>query len=71
MQSSCSPVIVEFKENGTFYLATGATGGSKILSSTAFVLSLVLDRGMGVRQAGKEKRLHDQLVPDEVSQALE
>ncbi|EXJ96491.1 gamma-glutamyltransferase [Capronia coronata CBS 617.96] len=64
--SSISPTIVEFP-NGTLYYVIGAAGGSRIITATIQNLVHVLDRNMTVPQALAEPRLHDQLIPNQVS----
>jgi len=62
--SSITPVIVALRDAlGGGLLATGAAGGSRIISATAQALWHVLDHGMGVRAALAQRRLHDQLRP--------
>lgn len=61
--SSISPVIAE--RNGKMVLATGAAGGSRIVSATAETVWRVLGRGMGLEEAVRGGRVHDQLVPAE------
>ncbi|KAF8708122.1 Gamma-glutamyltranspeptidase Ggt1, partial [Rhizoctonia solani] len=60
--SSISPTIVEDNE-GNFRFATGAAGGSRIITATLQSLWHVLDRGMDVQSAINFPRLHDQIVP--------
>jgi gamma-glutamyltranspeptidase / glutathione hydrolase len=64
--SSISPTIVEFP-NGTLYYVTGAAGGSRIITATIQSLVNVLDRNMTSAQALAQPRLHDQLIPNQVS----
>lgn len=64
--SSISPTIVEFA-NGTLYYVIGAAGGSRIITATIQNLVHVLDRNLTVPQALAEPRLHDQLIPNQVS----
>lgn len=64
--SSISPLIIEH-ENGTLYFSVGAAGGSRIPTATVQAVWHVLDHGMGVREALAERRIHDQLVPDETT----
>jgi gamma-glutamyltranspeptidase/glutathione hydrolase len=68
--SSISPTIVEFIENGTFYFATGAAGGSRIITSTLQSLWHVLDQGMTSEEAVKHPRFHDQLSPNVLEMEL-
>ncbi|KAB5591111.1 Gamma-glutamyltranspeptidase [Ceratobasidium theobromae] len=60
--SSISPTIVEDNE-GNFRFATGAAGGSRIITATLQSLWHVLDEGMDVQSAIDAPRFHDQIVP--------
>ncbi|KAH7914136.1 gamma-glutamyltranspeptidase [Hygrophoropsis aurantiaca] len=62
--SSTAPTIVE-NEDGTFYLALGGSGGSRIFG-VLFQVMINLDWGMDVSQAIEAGRVHDQLLPLEV-----
>ncbi|KXS98518.1 hypothetical protein AC578_5520 [Pseudocercospora eumusae] len=64
--SSITPTIVEHA-NGTLYFATSAAGGSRIITSTLQNLWHVLDQNMTSAEALAQPRLHDQLVPNQVS----
>ena len=64
--SSISTVVVDFRANGTLYLTAGAAGGSRIITSTAQVVSGILDSGLTPAEALARPRFHDQLVPDVV-----
>ncbi|KIM40159.1 hypothetical protein M413DRAFT_172695 [Hebeloma cylindrosporum] len=59
--SSTAPTIIEHQD-GSFYIAIGGSGGSRIFPSVFQVL-LNLDRGMDLSQAIEYGRLHDQLYP--------
>lgn len=59
--SSTAPTIVEY-EDGTFYLAIGGAGGSRIFGAVYQTL-LNLDWGMDASAAVEFGRLHDQLFP--------
>ncbi|KAH6847879.1 gamma-glutamyltranspeptidase [Chaetomium sp. MPI-CAGE-AT-0009] len=61
--SSITPLIAEHAGNGSVFLATGAAGGSRIISATAQVAWNVLARGMALRDAVAAPRLHHQLLP--------
>jgi gamma-glutamyltranspeptidase/glutathione hydrolase len=61
--SSITPIIVEH-HNGTLYISIGAAGGSRIITSTVQALWHVLDRGLTLKEALDEPRIHDQLMPD-------
>lgn len=61
--SSISPTIVETPD-GHFYYATGAAGGSRIITATLQSVRGVLDLGLDPAGALAAPRLHDQLVPD-------
>ena len=65
-QSSISPTIVDFA-NGTFFFATGAAGGSRIITATVQNLWHVLDQGFDALPAIAEPRLHDQIIPETTS----
>ncbi|KAI9817890.1 MAG: hypothetical protein M1827_001009 [Pycnora praestabilis] len=65
--SSIAPVIAEHLDNSTLYFITGAAGGSRIITSTIQSLWHVLDRNMAPTQALSQPRLHDQLIPNQVT----
>ncbi len=64
--SSCTPVIVEYG-NGTLFFTTGAAGGSRIISATAQTVWHVIEHDMDMYDAIAEPRLHDQLMPNQVT----
>jgi gamma-glutamyltranspeptidase/glutathione hydrolase len=68
--SSISPVIVEHLNSSSlvdaFYVAIGAAGGSRIITSTIQNLIHILDGNRTVPQALALPRIHDQLVPARV-----
>ncbi len=64
--SSITPVIAELPD-GTLVLATGAAGGSRIISATMQAVWRVLEHGMTMAEAIAEPRLHDQLMPNQVT----
>jgi gamma-glutamyltranspeptidase/glutathione hydrolase/leukotriene-C4 hydrolase len=59
--SSTAPTIIEHPD-GSFYLAIGGSGGSRIFGAILQVL-LNLDWGLDVSAAIESGRLHDQLYP--------
>ena len=59
--SSTSPTIIEHPD-GSFFVAIGGSGGSRIFPSVFQVL-LNLDWGLDIREAVEFGRLHDQLYP--------
>lgn len=63
--SSMSPLLVV--KNGKVVLATGAAGGSKIITAVLQIVLNVLDRQMDVARAIAAPRIHFQWKPDEVS----
>ncbi|KAF2670001.1 gamma-glutamyltranspeptidase 1 precursor [Microthyrium microscopicum] len=65
--SSMTPTIVEHLDNSTFYFATGAAGGSRIITAIFESLWYVLDWNMTPQEALDQPRFHDQLVPPVVS----
>lgn len=62
--SSIATTIMEHGD-GSFYLAVGGSGGSRIFPSI-FQVILNLDWGLDVSQAIEYGRVHDQLLPVEV-----
>jgi gamma-glutamyltranspeptidase/glutathione hydrolase/leukotriene-C4 hydrolase len=62
--SSITPVIIEHQD-GSFYLAVGGVGGSKIFPSV-FQVILNLDWGMNLGESIEFGRVHDQLYPTRV-----
>lgn len=64
--SSISPTIVETPD-GKLYFVVGAAGGSRIITSTIQNLHHVLDQNMTAIEALTTPRLHDQLVPNQVT----
>lgn len=65
--SSITPIIVEHASNNSLFFVIGAAGGSRIITSTIQNLIHVLDEGMSAPEALAEPRLHDQLMPNQVS----
>lgn len=63
--SSTSAAIID-DEEGEFWLALGGSGGSRIFGAVAQVL-LNLDWGYDLLHAIEEPRVHDQLLPEDVS----
>ena len=59
--SSTAPTIIEHPD-GSFYMAIGGSGGSRIFG-TIFQVLLNLDWGLDVSAAIESGRLHDQLYP--------
>jgi len=64
--SSISPSIVEHK-NGTLYFVVSSAGGSRIITAVLQNLWHVLDQNATAPEALAAPRLHDQLVPNQVS----
>lgn len=64
--SSITPTIVEHA-NGTLYFVAAAAGGSRIITATLQQLWHVLDQNMTAPEALAMPRLHDQLVPNQVT----
>jgi gamma-glutamyltranspeptidase/glutathione hydrolase len=68
--SSIAPVIVEHLDStlpNAFYAAIGAAGGSRIITATVQNLLHILDGGLSTADALAQPRIHDQLVPSQVS----
>ena len=53
--------------NGTLFVILGASGGSRIITTVIQNALSVLDRRMTVHEALKQPRLHDQLLPNQVT----
>ncbi|KAI0126330.1 gamma-glutamyltransferase 1 [Xylariales sp. AK1849] len=64
--SSISPTIVE-SPDGKLYLVVGSAGGSRIITATIQNIHHVIDQNMTTPEALAQPRLHDQLVPNQVS----
>lgn len=64
--SSMNPVLVDFASNSTFYIALGAAGSSRIITSIVQALWYLLDRHMNLYDALREPRFHEQLTPNQV-----
>jgi len=62
--SSTVPTILE-NSDGSFYLAVGGSGGSRIFGAVFQVL-MNLEWGLDVSQAIEYGRLHNQLYPEEL-----
>lgn len=62
--SSITPFILSGPKSLT---AIGAAGGSRIISATAQSIWHLLEHGMGLRDAVAERRLHNQLMPNETT----
>ena len=65
--SSITPMIVEHLSNSSLYFVIGAAGGSRILTSTIQNIIHVLDQNMTAPEALAQPRLHDQLMPNQVT----
>jgi gamma-glutamyltranspeptidase/glutathione hydrolase len=63
--SSITPIIAA-RPDGTLLATVGAAGGSRIISSTAFVLWHLLEHDLNLPDAVRYPRLHDQLMPNHV-----
>ena len=64
--SSMSPTIVLDDRTGAIFAVAGASGGPRIITSTAQVLLNVLARGLDPLTAVNRPRLHHQLIPHKV-----
>ncbi|KAF2266411.1 gamma-glutamyltranspeptidase-like protein [Lojkania enalia] len=69
--SSMSPVIIEHLNSSApasaFYVAIGAAGGSRIITSTVQNVINLLDRNMSMYNALNASRMHDQLFPEQTT----
>ncbi|KAJ5744928.1 hypothetical protein N7533_009798 [Penicillium manginii] len=64
--SSITPAIVT-KKDGSLVLVTGSAGGSRIITATVQNIIHVIDQGLSAAEALAKPRLHDQLVPNQVT----
>ncbi|KAJ5951968.1 DNA glycosylase [Penicillium vulpinum] len=64
--SSITPAIVE-RPNGKLFLIAGSAGGSRIITATVQSIIHSIDQGLSAAKALAQPRLHDQLVPNQVS----
>jgi gamma-glutamyltranspeptidase/glutathione hydrolase len=64
--SSITPAIVTRPDGKLFFLA-GSAGGSRIITATVQNIIHVIDQGLSAAQALAQPRLHDQLIPNQVS----
>ncbi len=62
--SSMTPVLL--LKDGEPVLATGAAGGSRIITSVLSVVLNVIDRGMNIADATEQLRIHHQWLPDQI-----
>jgi len=63
--SSMTPTLI-FKDGAPF-MATGAPGGARIITSVLQVILNVIDRGMNIGDATDNPRIHHQWLPDQLS----
>lgn len=61
--TSISPLMIEH-DNETLHSVLGASGGSRIITTTIQNAIHILDGGMTVTEAFRQLRLHDQLLPN-------
>ncbi|CAG2223388.1 CD224 [Mytilus edulis] len=61
LSSMCPSIVVN--SDGMVNIVVGASGGSKITTSTALVTALTQWLGMGIKEAIDHRRLHHQLLP--------
>lgn len=64
--SSITPIMAEFV-NGTLFAVLGASGGSRIITTVVQTALNILERKMTAHEALKQPRLHDQLLPNQVT----
>ncbi len=65
--SSITPLIVEHSSNHSLFAVLGAAGGSRIITATIQNALDVIDRNMTAQEALARPRLHDQLIPNQVT----
>jgi gamma-glutamyltranspeptidase/glutathione hydrolase len=63
--SSMTPTIV-LRKDGSFWFATGARGGPRIISAVLQTVINVIDHDMDIQAAIDAPRIHHQWLPDEI-----
>ena len=63
--SSMTPTIV-LRKDGSFWFATGARGGARIISAVLQTVINVIDHNMDIQAAIDAPRIHHQWFPDEI-----
>lgn len=64
--SSTTPAIVE-RPDGQLFLLAGSAGGSRIITATVQNIIHSIDQGLSAAEALSQPRLHDQLMPNQVT----
>lgn len=64
--SSITPAIVT-KPDGKLFLLAGSAGGSRIITATVQNIIHIIDQGLSAAEALAQPRLHDQLIPNQVT----
>ncbi|KAJ5757693.1 uncharacterized protein N7511_006387 [Penicillium nucicola] len=64
--SSITPAIVT-RPDGSLFLVAGSAGGSRIITATVQNIIHSIDQGLSAAESLSKPRLHDQLVPNQVS----
>jgi gamma-glutamyltranspeptidase/glutathione hydrolase len=64
--SSITPAIVE-RPDGKLFLIAGSAGGSRIITATVQAIIHSIDQGLSAAKALAKPRLHDQLMPNQVT----
>ncbi|PYH43352.1 gamma-glutamyltransferase [Aspergillus saccharolyticus JOP 1030-1] len=64
--SSSTPAIVTHP-NGTVFFVAGSAGGSRIITATIQNIIHAVDKGLSAAEALAQPRLHDQLIPNQVT----
>jgi len=64
MSSQCPTIAVDGE--GRVIMTSGAAGGSRITTSTSFIMANALWLGLDLKEAVDTPRIHHQLMPDEL-----
>jgi len=64
LSSQCPTITID--SDGRLIMASGAAGGTRITTSTSFIMAHALWLGLDLKEAVDTSRLHHQLVPNEL-----
>jgi gamma-glutamyltranspeptidase/glutathione hydrolase/leukotriene-C4 hydrolase len=65
LSSQCPTIALD--DNGRVVMTSGAAGGSRITTSTSFIMTNTLWLGLDLKQAVDTARIHHQLLPNDLT----